>query len=345
MDEYQSFHVEAHRASGSVDFFEQQISKSQEAAVTARRQLQEALNESGWLSASSAEKTLQERIVKLELSLDEAESNLADAQSSVQMLGTQLEKIDEWIPMEITKGIANSAKDGMRTALYGEQMKKGEELARVTPEHPRYHRLKDNLDQSSEIVAEEGTDRQLTREAINPVRQQLESEYQSAIAKTAGLKSRQQSLQSSLEEAENDLQRLNEDAIVLSKLSWDADIAEKNYLEHARILEQARIVQELDNEKLSDVSVIQNASLNLKKAGPPRLLLLAIGSLLGLSLGVLQALLRESPIASFPEPQSPSDGYTPRANSSVSPSTSDDQQESDYLPATSGSASEPPLPR
>lgn len=294
MSQYQRYHVDAHRAQGSLSFFKEQIYKSEQAAIEARRRLQEARNKSGWLSVDSAEATLQERIVNLELSLDSAESSFADAESHAKSLAEQLATVDSWVPMEVTKGLANNAKDSMRTALYGEQMEKGEELLKVTPNHPRYQRLKANLDEGEAIVSNEGADREITREALNPVRQELETEYQKARAKSVGLKSRRDSLVASLEEAEADLQRLNEDAIELSQLGWAADIAEKNYLEHAKSFEHARVVHELDNQNLSDVSVIQNASLNLKKVGPPRLLLLSLGSLLGLALGVLQALLRDT---------------------------------------------------
>ena len=40
---------------------------------------------------------------------------------------------------------------------------------------------------------------------------------------------------------------------------------------------------------------IQNASLNLKKVGPPRLTLLLVSMAFGLCLGVLQALVRDNP--------------------------------------------------
>ena len=295
MTEYESYHVEAHRSQGSLDFFEEQIAESEAAAIGARESLQTARMEMGWLSSESAESTLQERIVNLELSLDQADSELADSDSQMKALEERIEGLDEWIPMEITKGVANNAKDGMRNTLFGEQIRKGEELARVTPAHPRYSRLKENLNQGQDLVSGEGAERELRREAVNPVRQQLEGAYQTAVAKTAGLKSRRDSLSTSLAEAREDLKRLNQDAITLAKLRWSASIAENNYLEHARSLERARLVHELDNRKMSDISVIQNASLNLKKVGPPRLLLLMIGGLLGVCLGVLQAILRESP--------------------------------------------------
>ena len=95
-----------------------------------------------------------------------------------------------------------------------------------------------------------------------------------------------------------DLQRLNGDATRLAELTWEAELAEETYREHARSLEEARVNSALDDLQMSDVSVIQDATLNLKKSGPMRGLLAVVGLLLGLSLGLLQAILRDSPVSS-----------------------------------------------
>jgi uncharacterized protein involved in exopolysaccharide biosynthesis len=295
MDQYGSYHVQAHRATGSLDFFDEQTRESQQAALQARTTLQQARNEMGWMSTESAETTLRERILKLELALDEAESDLSESSSLEQSLKTQLAKIEAWIPTEVSR-VANNATDDMRTVLYEYQVSDGERLAKVTPSHPRYRMLMEKLNQGEQIVSSEGDDREERVEAVNPVHLQLEADYQLAVAKTAGLQSRRDSLQGSLEDAEQDLQRLNEDMIKLAELTWNAEIAEKNFLSHANSLESARVISELDNQNISDVSVIQNASLNLKKVGPPRLTLLLIGSAMGLCFGIFQALVRDKPV-------------------------------------------------
>ena len=296
MDQYGSYHVDAHRSTGSLGFFEQQIVTSQMAAVESRKALQQARNEMGWMSTETAQDSLRQRTLNLELAMDQVESDLADSESLVKSLESQLTKVKDWIPVEISK-VANNAADGMRTALYQYQMNEGEKLAKVTPSHPRYKLLQGKISQGQEIVSSEGTERAQTREAVNPVKLQLETAYQTAVAKTAGLRSRRKALSSSLDQANDDLRRLNDDMVKLAELNWDAEIAEKHYLSHAESLESARLLNELDNQKMSDISVIQNASLNLKKVGPPRLILTFIGGLLGICWGVLQALVRDNPVA------------------------------------------------
>ena len=296
MDEYGAYHVEAHQSTGSLDFFEKQTKASQTAALDARRDLQQARKELGWMSTESAEKSIRDRIIELELALDQAESGYAESQSRTQALKEQLEGVKEWVPMEVSR-VANDTAVGMRTYLYEAQMVDGEKLSKVTANHPRYKILQNKISQGNEIADATEDEREQRTEALNPIRITLESEYQTAYAKNAGFKSRLESLRSSMTEARADLARLSQDATQLAELSWTADIAEENFLSHAKSLESSRITSELDKQEMSDVSVIQNASLNLKKVGPPRLALSLVGVLLGLCMGVLQALIRDNPAA------------------------------------------------
>ena len=296
MDEYGAYHVEAHRSNGSFGFFDEQTKASEVAALEARKSLQVARKEMGWMSTQSAEKSLRDRITELNLALDLAKSKLAESLSQTKVLGQRLETIEEWVPMEVTS-VANAAADGMRTELLNSQLLDGEKLSKVTPNHPRYKILKNKMKSGVQMVESVGSDRQEQKEALNPVYIKLQTEYQAALARSAGSVSLVESLDSSLSEATTDLQRLNEDAVKLAQLNWTVDITEKTYLNHAKSLESARMTNELDKQNMSDVSIIQNASLNLKKIGPPRLALMMIGSLLGLCLGALQALVRDNPVS------------------------------------------------
>ena len=185
----------------------------------------------------------------------------------------------------------------MRTQLFGEEVNESEQLATLLPDHPRYRLLQQKMSRSKEIAGEQEKDREQTREALNPTFQRLQSEHSLAAAETAGMKSRCVSLSESLNAAREALVRLNEDAILLTELKWQADISESNLIEHAKSLEEARIIHELDSQKISDIAIIQDASLNLKKVGPKRSVLAIVGAFLGLALGVFQAIVRDIPVS------------------------------------------------
>ena len=293
MDQYKRYHVEAHRSDGSLEFFVQQVAESKNAAIKAREDLQRARSDSGWMSVESAESTMRDRIINLEIALDESESQYAETKQRASALKDQLALTKEWIPTEVTKGIANLASDTMRSQFYDQQVDESEQLATLKPNHPKFRLLQEKMTRNEEIVADEDEQREETRESLNPIWQQLESQHAIASASAAGLKSKCQSLRESLQRAQEDLLQFNRDAVTLAKLKWHADIAEQNHKHHAKSLEEARIAFELDRKHMSDVSVIQDATLNLKKVSPPRALLAMIGGCLGLALGIVQALLRQ----------------------------------------------------
>ncbi|MCC9604075.1 exopolysaccharide biosynthesis protein [Stieleria sp. JC731] len=292
LSQYKNYHVEAHRNDGSLEFFEQQVNNSREVATRTRETLQQARSEAGWTSVQSAETTLRERIVALEVGLDSSLSELAEATQRRDSLGQQLASTREWIPMEVTRGVANAASDSMKTQLFDQQVDESEQLATLKPEHPRFRLLQEKMTRSQGIVEDEANERELRREALNPLWQQLESEYSLASAKTDGLRHKTESLNERLQLAQKELLKLNSNAVKIARLKWEADIAEESLLDHARSLEEARIISELDRNKMSDVTIIQNASLNLKKVSPSRIMLGLVGLLLGMALGVFQAILR-----------------------------------------------------
>lgn len=297
MDEFGRYHVQAHRNEGSESFFEAQAESSRQLAMSARAKLQDTRNEMGWMSAESAERTLSERIIDLEASLNAVDGQLAQANAEAAELRRQLSDTQEWVPTMTTLGIANAAGDQMRSQLYDVQIQDGEELAKLSPTHPRYRRLQQKMSQSTELAGDERSERTERTEAINPVYQELQTQFQTVSARAVGLQSQRDAVQNRIDQTQSDLQRLNRDMTTLSKLTWEADLAQEIFMDHARSLEEARVNAELDDQHMSDVSVIQPASLNLKKSGPMRGLLAMIGAFLGLSLGLLQAILRDSPVA------------------------------------------------
>jgi polysaccharide biosynthesis protein PslE len=291
LDNYGDIYVEAHQANGSLSFFEKQTEACRTEAIAAQEALQNARTETGWMSLDLSEKSLQTRILELELALDQSQSQLADAEAHSRELKYQLDATDRWVATEVTS-VANQAADGMKTALLDYQMKDNEKLSRVTPGHPRYRILQDKLEQGEKLVDGEKEAREETVEALNPIYLTTQAEYQKYAAKAIGLESRRDALLANLEDARADLKRLNQDSIKLADLDWTAKISEKNFLTQSDRLESARITSELDRQKMSDVSVIQNASLNLKKVGPKRFMLSILALCGAFGLGVAQALLR-----------------------------------------------------
>ncbi|MEM9646761.1 MAG: GNVR domain-containing protein, partial [Planctomycetota bacterium] len=95
-----------------------------------------------------------------------------------------------------------------------------------------------------------------------------------------------------LEEFDAKLAELNLAEVELAKLSWEVSLTEGDFLRAAELRNKAKQIAELDRGTVSEISVVQPATLGLKKVKPRRsiMALLAIGLALGIGFG--QALIR-----------------------------------------------------
>ena len=71
------------------------------------------------------------------------------------------------------------------------------------------------------------------------------------------------------------------------------EIQESNYRKYSGSLEQSRIDQELEMQKISNISVVQKASCSLKPVRPRKIVNLAVGLFLGLFGGLGLAFFSE----------------------------------------------------
>jgi uncharacterized protein involved in exopolysaccharide biosynthesis len=88
-----------------------------------------------------------------------------------------------------------------------------------------------------------------------------------------------ETLQSQRDELGRRIAAFNEHEIQLAKLQLQVDLAETNLRSYAERLEQARIDQALELDRISNVNVVQPPSLPQSPSAPRKLLLLGLGLL------------------------------------------------------------------
>ncbi len=203
-----------------------------------------------------------------------------------------MKSIPERVKLETITGITSNTGDGMRQQLYGLEMQAKELAARLNEDHPSLRAIRDQLDAASKIASSERKEQPQSREAINPVYQQLEIAYRSAIVRQDGLEARRNSLEKHLKSLDQKIVELNKNEVELTKLSWEATLAENVYMQNAQSRDKAKLLEALDHEGLSEIAVVQPASLQLKKASPKRAILLVACVFLAGGVGVMQALIR-----------------------------------------------------
>jgi uncharacterized protein involved in exopolysaccharide biosynthesis len=100
-------------------------------------------------------------------------------------------------------------------------------------------------------------------------------------------------LNKQLKELRERVQLLNDSEPQIAKLEQEVALCKANYVMYSQKLEQSRIVNALQDERITNLNVIQPASLDATPVSPNKTNVLALGVLSGLMLGIAVALLAE----------------------------------------------------
>jgi polysaccharide biosynthesis protein PslE len=292
VDHYQKFHVESHMASGSLAFFEEQATDALERATDTQAQLRDAKTSRNIVELGATKAALSSTIATIKQDLLTTESELAFANAELAKLNEQIAVLPEQIETQTTRGIPRVSGSGMRQRLYDLEVAYQELAVKFTSEHPKMVALREQLKAAAEIAQTEAGDQPQTRESINPVRQQLELAYKTTTARLAGTETKRENLQSQLDKLNEELAELNQDEVEINELAWAASLSESEYLRSATARATARQINDLDKQFLSEISVVQPATLSIKKSTPKRLILLALATAFACALGIGQALVR-----------------------------------------------------
>lgn len=276
MDTYIEQHVKARQTEGSFDFFESQFRQQEAMLKDASKRLSQFKNEIGVMSINARRDTLRDRITTIEKSLIGAGSSLASAKSRIERSEQLVDDIPDQLVLEETDGIAQHATDLMRNRLYELELEEKQLLATYTPEHPAVVAVRNQVAQAKEIMSKQVDDRTVTKKGINKNRQQFTMTMMNSEVESSGVEAEKRSLEEKLKLANEEMRKLNRDEIRLAELNREVEIAERNYRAYAEKLEEARINIELDQKNISNVKIVQPATLQVKHVSPRRGLLLVL---------------------------------------------------------------------
>jgi polysaccharide biosynthesis protein PslE len=124
-------------------------------------------------------------------------------------------------------------------------------------------------------------------------RDQLEQLRAAMQREEAGLRSQIDLDRKSLADVNTALERLNQGEALLRMLELDHEVIGQKYKANAARREEARISEVLSRQRVANVGVLHPPSLSPEPVSPRKMLIMAVGSAMGLLFGIGVALLRE----------------------------------------------------
>ena len=211
----------------------------------------------------------------------DAETALNEATDRVTRVQEQLASIPKRI-VTTSKQLPNQySAERLNTMLVELQNKRTQLLTKFRPEDRLVREVDEQIRITREALTkaeqktafEEATD-------LNPLRQNLETELSRARLDQVAARARRDTLQRQLQQYEASLKTLEGNTATHDDLQRQKREAEENYQLYAKKREEARIADELDRQKITNVSIAEAATVPQIPSSPNRSLNLIIGLVL-----------------------------------------------------------------
>ena len=191
----------------------------------------------------------------------------------------------------------------MRSRLYELKLKEQELLSKYTETSIPVQEVRRQIAEAQALLAKEEPTRTDVTTGINTTHQQLDLAMLSEMATLSSLEAKTRVVNDQLNAARGEVKAINETELRLVTLQRELALQDTKYRKYSENREQARIDQALETGKISNISVIQQASASMKPVKPRKALNLALGFFLGIFGGLGLAFFSEYLDHSIKTPQ------------------------------------------
>jgi capsular exopolysaccharide synthesis family protein len=299
---YLDEHIKAYRTSGSYEFFKSQTAVFHRALAKSEEALKDLKSQTGMASLQEQRHLLLGRIGKLEVDLEQAVSESSASIAKITTLKNTLASLPSTVQSEETTGFANSAADGLLKQLNDLQMKEQELLSTFTENSVPVVELRRQIEEARSLFHKAQQSKQVTI-ASNPTYQLLQKEMLSEAGTHSSLLAKAEVLKLQLVKGKSELQAVNESEMQITYLERELDLQRVNYRKYSESMEQARIDQAMEMDKISNINIVQPPSYPTKPIRPRVAINLALGFFLGIFGGFGLAFVLELLDRSFKKPE------------------------------------------
>jgi polysaccharide biosynthesis protein PslE len=286
LEQHEAEHLRLTRTPGSHEFFESQTRLIETQLNDIAGTLREAQNALPAGSVEGERKLVEARLESAEQQRAQVESESAATQARAEALRGQLRAVPEYFEREQTRGMPHLATDTIRTDLYKLEVQLGELESRYTDNHPLLHVLRKQVQQAEDVFRQQAPERTQATRTINNIHQELQAALLAAESNLESLHAQLRELKQQRENLRSRLAFLNEQEVRIQDLRRQRDVLDASYRLYAEKREQSRVDAALQQERITNISVVQPASFAAKPSSP-RTLLFALLALVAATSGAV----------------------------------------------------------
>lgn len=278
------------RALGRRSLYEFYLTQSEASAADILKYKQELgvrLNELGTVGIEAHLQNLSERINQLRGDrfntwrlISSTEGSLATLEQQIASLPAEVRTVREMALNPIHQDLVRM--------LNNKRAERQDLLRTFTENAPPVQSIDENIASLEAMVKAESATVQVSQnEAPNPIAERLRSNFMDQRADLARLKAQLLRQDEQLKLLEQDRGKALSVEPDLARLQRELTAAEKNFALYNESLEKARIDRELDNSRISNIAMIEQATYNPSRVFPKSLVMLLLALPLSILVGFL----------------------------------------------------------
>ncbi len=296
IDFYMDKHIMIHRNPGSYEFFEKEASGLRAQLAKVEESLRDLKNKTGVASIEEQRKVILTRLGTQQRDVEETEAALSVSKAKVESLKKDLAGIPATMVTQKTETVGNAIYGGelMKSKLYELRLKEQELLSKYKETSVPVQEIRRQIAEAQTILAKEEPGRsQAVTEGINLNHQQIQLNLLTEVAALSSLQAKANIVKAHIIEAKKDLRHLNDTETRMMNLQRELGLQEAKYRKYHENLDQARIDQALEIQKISNISIVQPATVLMEPVRPRKELNLILGFILAILGGVGLAFFSE----------------------------------------------------
>jgi uncharacterized protein involved in exopolysaccharide biosynthesis len=286
-DLYLEKHLKLHRPPGTYDFFKTKADQYEgelQAAEKERSSFQQSMNV---ISLTQQKDQTVQKLAEARSKLMESDAYLREVNDRIARVEQELQKLQPRIVTQSRTLPNQYSAERLNTLMVELQNRRTQLLTKFRPDD----RLVKEVDQqirTTKAALDKASNESATEQStgLNPLRQTLETELARGRVDQAGAVGRRASLAGQVAQYENLLSRLEGSTSAYEDLNRKVKQSEESYQLYKQKEEEARITDELDQNKITNVSVAEAPAQPQLPARPNRLLNLILGIVLGALLSI-----------------------------------------------------------
>jgi uncharacterized protein involved in exopolysaccharide biosynthesis len=297
---YQEKHLAVRRAPGTRQFFVEQSTQASKELQAIKDRLMEFGAQNGTVSASAEKDAVLAKVAEFESLGRQANAAVAEASARLNALQLERARTPARHVSSITTGDASGFTQEMQSKIAALELKRTELLQKYTPQYRLVVEIDEQIAQTKSALenARKSSLKQETTEE-NPTMRWLENEISRVRTEHQALNARSQALQAALSRYRAEAQMLGAADLEQSALLREMKAAEERYALYQRKEEEARISDALDRTRISNVAIVQAATLPFEPMSRQSVMWLGLAFVVGLIFALSVAFTKDLIAASM----------------------------------------------